>query len=90
MADLPTDVAPPQRTPSAATGADPKVPSEEIDDPDLEKFYSTEQVGHLFSVASETVVHWIQDGKLRAIKIDRRYRIPKSAIIQFANERYNS
>lgn len=89
MTDFPPRMDAPVPPPSAATGAD-AVPPSEAPDEGLEQFYTTEYVAHLFSVATETVVQWINDRKLRAIKIDRRWRVPKSAIIEFANQRLNS
>lgn len=64
------------------------MPSEEADD-GLEKYYTTRYVAQLFEVVTETVTDWIKRGELRAIKIDGgRWRIPKSAIVEFANKRY--
>lgn len=60
-------------------------------DSDLEQFYTTTYVANLFSVKPETVIEWIKTDQLRAIKITGgRWRIPKAAILDFANKRFTS
>lgn len=53
-----------------------------------EKFYTTNKVGELFEVTAETVRNWIEEGKMKAMKINGQWRVPRSEVLRFANERY--
>lgn len=58
-------------------------PSEE--DP----FLTTEQVAKIFAVTPLTVRDWCRDGKIKGVKIDgRNWRILRSEMVRYANERY--
>lgn len=58
-------------------------PSE--DDPLL----TCQQVADIFSVRERTIRDWINEGKIRGVKLGgRHWRIPKSEMIRFANEKY--
>jgi excisionase family DNA binding protein len=43
-------------------------------------------VADLLSVHPLTVRRWIEAGKLRAVKFDREFRIPHSAILELLNK----
>ena len=60
------------------------IPSE--DDP----FLSPGKVAKIFDVKDYTVREWIDQGKLKAIKIAGRWRIQQSEITRFANEKYGA
>lgn len=57
-----------------------------LDDPLL----TIGEVANLFKVAPYTVREWIKEEKFKATKIGNRWRIPKSEIVKFANEKYGS
>lgn len=58
-------------------------PSEE--DP----FMTTEEIGKIFNVGPATVRDWVKVGKLKGVKLDgRNWRVLRSEMIRFANERY--
>lgn len=42
--------------------------------------YSVTEVAKKFSVSRQTVLNWINKGKIKAIKIDRDYRIQEEEI----------
>lgn len=57
-----------------------------LDDPLL----TIAEVAAIFKVAKYTVREWIKEEKFKATKIGNRWRIPKSEIVRFANEKYGS
>lgn len=57
------------------------------DDPDV-KTYTTEQVAEFCQVTTETVRRWLNEGKLKGVKLDNAWRIIRRDLIQFLNERY--
>lgn len=50
------------------------------------EFYSLHEVADLLSVHYQTVRYWIRTGKLKAVKLDRIYRVRKEAIEDFVKE----
>jgi len=42
-----------------------------------EKYYTIEEVAEMLKVVYLTVYRWIQDGKLKAYKVGKQYRINK-------------
>ncbi len=46
----------------------------------LERLLPTEEVADMLGVSIYTVWRWIKEGKLRAFRPGREYRIPESAI----------
>lgn len=38
------------------------------------------EVANKFSVSRQTVLKWIKKGKIKAVKVDKVYRIPKEQI----------
>lgn len=55
-----------------------------------EKLLKTAQVAEMFSVTQETIRDWINDGKLRAVKIGNGHywRVPESAVRELAETMY--
>lgn len=63
-------------------------PSEE---PDNEvTLYTTDQVAELCQVTAYTVRNWLKDGELRGVKLENQWRIKRSDLLTFLNERYAS
>lgn len=59
-------------------------PSRELAARLTKAFYSPAEVAELASVSSSTILNYIHDGRLAAVKLsDRVYRIPRKAIIRF-------
>jgi excisionase family DNA binding protein len=50
------------------------------------EFYSLHEVADLLSVHYQTVRYWIRTGKLKAVKLDRIYRVRREAIEDFVKE----
>ena len=48
-----------------------------------EKYYTIEEVAEMLKVVYLTVYRWIQDGKLKAYKAGKQYRINKSDLDRF-------
>ena len=48
-----------------------------------EKYYTIEEVAEMLKVVYLTVYRWIQDGKLKAYKSGKQYRINKSDLDRF-------
>ena len=48
-----------------------------------EKYYSIEEVSKMLKVVYLTVYRWIQDGKLKAYKAGKQYRIKKVDLDKF-------
>lgn len=48
-----------------------------------EKYYTIEEVAKILKVVYLTVYRWIQDGKLKAYKAGKQYRIKKSDLDSF-------
>ncbi len=61
-----------------------------IDDPELEKHYSTPAIAEMFSVTTETVRRWIGEGRLDGIQINGHWRVPRRSVVRFAQSRYGS
>ncbi len=59
-------------------------PSAELLDRLRKGFYSPGEVAELASLSSSTILNYIHDGKLAAVKLsERTYRIPRKAVIRF-------
>lgn len=60
-------------------------------EPDNEvTLYKTEEVAELCQVTPYTVRNWLKDGALRGIKLDNQWRVKRSDLLTFLNERYAS
>lgn len=53
---------------------------------DLDKFLTTSEVAQQLRVTRKSVTRWIADGKLRAIRAGRDYRIRESDLNQFIRQ----
>lgn len=42
--------------------------------------YTVTEVSNMFSVSRQTVLKWINNGKIKAVKVVKVYRIPKEEI----------
>ena len=49
----------------------------------MERLHTCEEVAEMYRVKISTVWGWIRDGKLKAYKIGRIYRIPKESLAEF-------
>jgi len=49
------------------------------------KYYSPEEVGEQFNVKPATIRKWIRDGKLKALKLGRLWRITEEELNRFIN-----
>jgi excisionase family DNA binding protein len=47
------------------------------------KYYSPEEIGEQFNVKPATVRKWIREGKLKAVKLGRLWRIPEEELQRF-------
>lgn len=65
-------------------------PADRAADEQLEKMYDTNYVAELFGVTNETVRAWIERGELEAVRVSRRWRIPRRALVAFANSKYGA
>jgi len=52
-----------------------------------EKFYTIKEVAELLKVSDGGVRKWLKTGKLKGIKLGRIWRIKKSDLEEFINER---
>lgn len=52
-----------------------------------EKFYTIKEVAELLKVSDGGVRKWLKTGKLKGIKLGRIWRISKSDLEEFINER---
>lgn len=50
-------------------------------------FLTTEEVAEIFRVSPYTVLRWVREGKLGAIKIGKGYRFTEDNILKFIRER---
>ncbi|MCL5675548.1 MAG: helix-turn-helix domain-containing protein [Patescibacteria group bacterium] len=50
------------------------------------EFYTVEQVADLLKVHWQTVLNYIKNGKLKAVKLGKGYRIEKRALNEFIKE----
>lgn len=47
------------------------------------KFYTAVEVGEIYKVDFRSVLRWIRDGKLKAIRVLQGYLIPQWALDEF-------
>jgi excisionase family DNA binding protein len=45
-----------------------------------EKYYTVKEIATRFRVSRQAVYDWIKEGKLRAVQISERVRVPESAL----------
>jgi len=46
----------------------------------MEKYYTPEEVANLIKVSRKTIYNWIQEGRLKAVKIGHFWRISESEL----------
>lgn len=55
-----------------------------------EKYYTIEEVAKMLKVVYLTVYRWIQDGKLKAYKAGKQYRVEKEDLNNFVKNYKNT
>lgn len=55
---------------------------------DIDPLLSTNKVAALFDVTAETVRDWISQGKIEGVKINNTWRIRKSEVLRFGQQRH--
>ena len=51
-------------------------------------FYTVPAVAHMFGVGPHTIRKWIAEERIKATKIEGRWRIRKSEVARVANQEY--
>jgi len=46
----------------------------------MERYYSTREVCEILGIANRTIRRWIKDGRIRAVNVNGRWRIPESEV----------
>ncbi|SPF51590.1 DNA binding domain protein, excisionase family [Candidatus Desulfosporosinus infrequens] len=54
-----------------------------------EKYYSPNDIAEKFNIKADTVRKWINQGKLKALKLGDIWRIPESSLDKFIKENNN-
>ncbi len=57
---------------------------------EMEKLYTTEEVANYLGLTRRTIYTYIEQGKLRAKKVGREYRITQSSLDAFLNNESGS
>lgn len=57
-----------------------------MEDKNKETLYSVNQVVDILQVNNETVYRWIAQGKLKAQRFGKLWRIPESSLNEFGNK----
>lgn len=52
----------------------------------MDRFYTCEEIAEIYGVKITTVWAWIREGKLKAMKLGKNYRISKEALPEFENK----
>lgn len=56
---------------------------------DFEKnYYPTAYVAEVLGLSAETIRDWIARGVIKAVKIERQWRVPRSELVRVANDRH--
>lgn len=53
----------------------------------IDPLYTTEATAEIFAVTPETIRDWLNAGKIKGIKPDGYWRVPRSEILRVANAR---
>ncbi len=56
----------------------------------MDRFYTCEEVAEMYRVKVSTVWSWIREGKLRAVKIGKNYRIDKQSLAEDEKRKYSA
>lgn len=51
----------------------------------MEKIYTPEQIAEILQLDIKTIQKWLREGKIRAKKLGREWRVPDSALHDFWN-----
>lgn len=51
-----------------------------------EKYYTPSEIAKIFNFSPEGIRKWIKQGKLKAIRLGSRWRIPESALQEFLKD----
>lgn len=51
--------------------------------------HSVKEVADIFGVTTQTVLLWIRNNKLEAIKLGKSYRISRGAMVRLINKEYS-
>ena len=52
-----------------------------------ERLYRTTEVAEILNVSWSTVKRWVKEGKIKAIRVGHRWRIPESEVLRLLGER---
>lgn len=55
---------------------------------DSESYLSTPKVAQKFDVTVDTVRVWIKEGKIRAVRVGRYWKVPMSEVTRLGEERH--
>lgn len=55
----------------------------EMEMPVKEHYYTVQEIADRFRVTRQAIYNWIDEGRLRAVKVGRALRIPESAVADF-------
>jgi excisionase family DNA binding protein len=53
-----------------------------------DRFLSTDKVAEIFDINGRTLRVWIKEGKIKAVKINNRWKIRESEVDRLANEEF--
>jgi excisionase family DNA binding protein len=56
---------------------------------DKEEYYTLEEVAEMLKVVYMTVYRWVHSGKLKSVKAGKQYRIRKSDLDKFLENKSN-
>lgn len=51
-----------------------------------DKFYTPDEIAKQLKITRQAINKWIREGKLKAVKLGRIWRIPESALQEFIKE----
>lgn len=52
----------------------------------MDRFYTCEEIAEIYGVKIATVWAWIREGKLKAMKLGKTYRISKEVLPEFESK----
>jgi excisionase family DNA binding protein len=55
----------------------------EVDMAVKEQYYTVQEIADRLRVTRQAIYNWIDEGKLKAVKVGRALRIPESAVADF-------
>ena len=54
----------------------------------MHRYYTVKEVAQMFRVKEPTIYYWIKKGKIKAIKIGKKWLIPEEEIFKLINGRF--